>query len=127
MRSAESERTIQTIVFKSLPDQAALAADFLQSHVEGPVTFRKNQIQVEGVGHKEIKLLLHKFLHHQGLDGYRVLSRGRTLEVGRPRPIQSSKHDTGTVPSAATTMPYFFPGTANPLPAEKKSRRREKP
>ncbi len=65
-----------------LPGKIGSAVDFLGEHVKslnGRVSTKGNQIQVEGLKHKEVKLLLHKFLRHNGLDDHRVLTR----DVGR--------------------------------------------
>ena len=39
------------------------------------------RIEVEDEKGRDVKLLLHKFLDHEGLDGYRVLSDSWTLKV----------------------------------------------
>src|SRR6266567_6486854 len=57
---------LETIEFKRIPKEATQAANFLRDHVQGRVKTRGSQIQVEGAKHRELKLLLHKFLRHRG-------------------------------------------------------------
>src|SRR5256885_16697282 len=54
----------QTVDLARLPGKIGSAVDFLREHVKslnGRVSTKGNQIQVEGLKHKEVKLLLHKF------------------------------------------------------------------
>ncbi|OLD56523.1 hypothetical protein AUI46_00525 [archaeon 13_1_40CM_2_52_13] len=83
-----------------------------------------NRIQVEGLKHKEVKLLLHKFLRHNGLDDHRVLSQSGTLEIVPPHLATHPRHEEGTPPPAAATMPYLFPGAPTPVTADKRRRRK---
>ncbi len=73
-----------TVELKNLHKETGAAASFLQSKIEGKLKIKGTQIQVEGAKAKDVKLLLHKFLHHRGLDGYRVLSQAGILEVHPP-------------------------------------------
>ena len=73
-----------------------------------------SQILVEGVEHHELKLLLHKFLYHRGLDGYKVHSRPDILEIVPPDGKEDQKPSEGRPPTAPETMPYFFPGRQYP-------------
>jgi hypothetical protein len=84
------------------------------------------QLQIEEARTKEIKLLLHKFLHHQGLNHYRVLSQSGVLEVTPPEkhPVQPMERESSP-PTAAQTTPYYFP-QAPALPPQKKKRSRTK-
>ena len=115
---------METVDFSQLPSELADATDFLQQHVTGRVKSKGNQILVDGPRHKEVKLLLHKFLRHYGLDEYRVLSQAGVLEIVPPHATIPSKHEQGgTAPNAALTMPYFFPGSP-PVPVERKIKKR---
>ena len=98
------------------------AVDFLREHVKkvkGRVSAKGTQIQVEGLKHREIKLLLHKFLRHNGLDDHRVLSQSGILEIVPPHTVTHPKLDEATTPPAAATMPYLFPGTPTPVSTAK--------
>jgi len=110
-----------------LPGKVGPAGDFLREHVKslkGHVSTKGNQIQVEGLKHKEVKLLLHKFLRHSGLDDHRVLSQSGILEIV-PQPMAvHTRHEGGTPPPAAATMPYLFPGANAPVPTDKRRRKK---
>src|SRR5437879_8612735 len=65
----------QTVDLARLPGKIGSAVDFLREHVKslrGRVSTKRNQIQVEGLKHTEVKLLLHKFLRHNGLDDHQI-------------------------------------------------------
>jgi hypothetical protein len=114
-------KIVLTVELKELHDRANEAAQFLKSKVEGKTKTKGTQLQIEGARHKEVKLQLHKFLHHQGLDHYRVLSQSGLLEV---TPLE--KHMAhplereGAPPSAAQTTPYLFPQTPVLTPEKRK-------
>ena len=111
-----------------LPGKIGSAVDFLREHVKsfnGRVSTKGNQIQVEGLKHKEVKLLLHKFLRHNGLDDHRVLSQSGILEIVPPHLVTHPKQGAATTPPpAAATMPYLFPGAPVPVAPDKKRRKK---
>ena len=75
--------------------------------------------------HKEVKLLLHKFLRHNGLDDHRVLSQSGILEIVPPHLVTHTKQGAATTPPpAAATMPYLFPGAPVPVAPDKKRRKK---
>lgn len=118
----KAKKEQQIVDMGKLPDKIGVAVDFLREHVksvDGRVSTRGNQIQVEGLKHKDVKLLLHKFLRHNGLDDHRVLSQSGTLEIVPPHAEAHSKHEQGTAPTAPGTMPYFFPGRSSSVPDKK--------
>ena len=117
---------METIEFRRIPQEAGQAADFLREHVKGRVNTKGSKVQVDGAKHKDLKLLMHKFLRHRGLEGYRVLSQSGILEIVPEHHAGHSTPETGTAPSAAATMPYFFPGSP-PLKVEKKVKPRREP
>jgi hypothetical protein len=103
------------------------AVDFLREHVKkvkGRVSAKGTQIQVEGLKHREVKLLLHKFLRHSGLDDHRVLSQSGILEIVPPHLASHPKLDEATTPPAAATMPYLFPGAPAPVAPDKKRKKK---
>ena len=104
-----------------------VAVDFLREHgknVKAHVSAKGNQIQVEGLRHKEVKLLLHKFLRHNGLDDHRVLSQSGKLEiVPQHLAVHSRPQEEGTTPPASATMPYLFPGASAMVTTEKKRKK----
>ena len=64
-----------------LPGEAEAAAKFLQSKIQGEIKVHGNRIQVDDEKAEEVKFLLEKFLHHEGLEGYRVLRDPGTVRV----------------------------------------------
>jgi hypothetical protein len=115
-----------TVELKQLHDRASEATAFLKSKVEGKMKTKGTQLQIEGAKTKEIKLLLHKFLHHQGLDHYRVLSQSGTLEVTPPeKHVIHEPERVGSSPTAPQTTPYYFP-QAPVLTPEKKNKAKPK-
>ena len=114
-------KPVLTVELKALQDRSSEAVQFLKSKVEGKMKTKGTQLQIEGAKTKEVKLLLHKFLHHQGLNHYRVLSQSGILEVTPPE-----KHEVhppervGSTPTAAQTTPYYFPQAPVLTPEKKK-------
>ena len=115
-----------TVDFKSLPGEISTAAQFLKEHVRGQVKTRGNQIQLDAGKHKEVKLLLHKYLHHKGIEGYRVLSQSGIFEIAPLHMVAPARHEAGAPPPAASTLPYLFPNAPVLAPREKKPRAKRK-
>jgi hypothetical protein len=69
------------VELKMLPGEAGAAIKFLRSKIPDGIKVDGNKIEIEDEKGRDVKLLLHKFLHHEGLDGYRVLSESGTLRV----------------------------------------------
>src|SRR5437867_9484580 len=114
-------KTELTVELRQLHDRANEATEFLKSKVEGRMKTKGTQLQIEGAKTKEVKLLLHKFLHHQGLNHYRVLSQSGVLEVTPPeKHILHPPERVGSPPSAAQTTPYLFPQTPALTPEKKR-------
>ncbi|HVH16152.1 MAG TPA: hypothetical protein VNA15_10615 [Candidatus Angelobacter sp.] len=123
----KTKKEQQIVELGKIPDKMGVAVDFLKGHVKsvkGRVSTRGNQIQVEGLKHKEVKLLLHKFLRHNGLDDHRVLSQSGTLQIVPQRLATHPRHEEGTPPPASGTMPYLFPGTPAAVPLVKKRKKK---
>ena len=79
-----------------LPGEADAAAKFLQSKIQGQVEVHGSHIQVGDEKGAEVKLLLEKFLHHEGLDSYRVLRDQSVIKVApdnRERPHEENRDD----------------------------------
>jgi len=117
----------QTVDLAKLRGKTGPAVDFLREHVKkvkGRVSAKGTQIQVEGLKHREIKLLLHKFLRHNGLDEHRVLSQSGILKIVPPHTAKHPKLDVATTPPAAATMPYLFPGRPTSVAPDKKRRKK---
>lgn len=123
----KTKKEQQTVDLGKVPDKTGVAVDFLREHVKsikGRVSSRGSQIQVEGLKHKEVKLLLHKFLRHNGLDDHRVLSQSGKLEIAPQHlAVHSRPREEGTTPPASETMPYLFPGASATVATDKKRKK----
>ena len=114
-------KPVLTVELKALQDRSSEAAQFLKSKVEGKMKTKGTQLQIEGAKTKEVKLLLHKFLHHQGLNHYRVLSQSGVLEITPPeKHVVHPMEREGSPPTAAQTTPYLFPQTPALTPEKRK-------
>jgi hypothetical protein len=125
--AGKQKKEQQTVDLGKLPGELGSAVDFLREHVKdlkGRVSTKGNQIQVEGVKHKQVKLFLHKFLRHAGLNDHRVLSQSGILEIVPPHATTHPRREEGTIPSATATMPYLFPGTPTPVSTAKRRRKK---
>src|SRR2546425_8886151 len=100
---------------KKVHAETGPASEFLQAHIKGSLRVKGSQILVDGVEHHELKLLLHKFLYHRGLDGYKVHSRPDILEIVPPDEKQDQKPSVCRLPTPPETMHNFFPGRKSPL------------
>lgn len=115
-----------TIELRAVQERTSEVARFLKSKLEGKMKTKGTQIQVGAAKTKEVKLLLHKFLHRQGLNHYRVLSKGGILEVTPPeRHVVHPLEPAGSPPTATQTTPYYFP-QALVLTPEKKNQAKPK-
>lgn len=103
-------RTMLTIDLKRLGKQAVLAARYLTAHLDEPGRAKGSKIQLTSTNLKIVKLLLHKFLHDNGLDSYRVVSPspglvevlGPKIEKRHPLP-----DDTINLNARNETIPYY--------------------
>jgi hypothetical protein len=75
-----------TVELKMLPGEAGATTKFLQSKVQSQIKIDGNRIEIEDQEGLDVKLLLRKFLHHEGLTGYRVLSQSGTLKIAPDNP-----------------------------------------
>jgi hypothetical protein len=85
-----------TVELKMLPGEAGAATKFLQSKIQGQIQVDGNRIEINDTEGLDVKLLLRKFLHHEGLNGYRVLSQGGTLKIvpdNTPAPEEKPEDD----------------------------------
>lgn len=101
---------MQVVEMKKAHDEIESMAEYLRAHLKGPVQVKSSRITIEGAKHDEVKLLLHKYLHHKGLAGYKVHSQPEYLEIVPGEPKDDSEESKGRAPTAPETMPYFFPG-----------------
>lgn len=101
---------MQIVEMKKVHSEIEPMVEYLRSHIKGSIEVKNNRIMIEGPKHDEVKLLLHKYLHHKGLVGYKVHSQPEYLEIVPGEPKDDSEESKGRAPTAPETMPYFFPG-----------------
>jgi len=105
-------------------------AEFLRPKVKGKIDLHGTELRIQDARAKEVKLLMHKFLHHKALDEYRVeVVHPGLVEVFGPEHVRHDEtRQGGSPPSAGATMPYFFPSSPA-LPGspvkKKKTKKRE--
>ena len=81
-----------TLELKMLPGEASATWKFLQSKLKSQVQIRGEELVVDDEKADEVKLLLKKFLHQEGLEGYRVLSEKGILKVV-PDELEKTRHE----------------------------------
>src|SRR3989442_13944147 len=89
-----------------LPGEAAPATTFLQSKIRGQIRVNGNRIEIEDEKGLDVKLLAGKFLHSEGLTGYRVISQSGTLKV-----VPQNEHAPEKQPAddMINRIPPFYP------------------
>lgn len=102
--------SLQIVEMKRAHNEIEPMVEYLRSHVKGPIQLKNSRIMIDGAKHDEVKLLLHKYLHHKGLESYKVHSQAGYLEVVPGEAKDASEQSKGRAPTAPETMPYFFPG-----------------
>ena len=102
--------------------------EFLRSRIKGEIESHRTEVRIQDARARDVKQLLHKFLHQKGLDGFRVeVVHPGLVEVygpARPKP-HFVKETGGSPPSAAVTLPYYFP--SSPVLSGSPARKRKKP
>jgi hypothetical protein len=73
------------VELRMLPGEAGAATKFLQSKIPSGIKVDGNRIEIKDEKGRDVQLLLHKFLHREGLDGYRVLSDSGTLKTSHTK------------------------------------------
>jgi hypothetical protein len=96
------------IDLKRLGKNHEVALDYLRSHLTESPRLRGDHVELASTRAREAKTVLHKFLHHAGLEGYRVavinsgLIEIHELDVQEKHPV---KKGGGAAPSAWETVP----------------------
>lgn len=84
-----------------VPGEAEAAKRFLFSKLQEQVRVHRGRIEVAEEQGVEVKMLLRKFLHREGLEGYRVLSEPGLVKVepdNRNLPEEPSRDKVKGVP-----------------------------
>ncbi len=101
--------------------------EFLREKISSSIETHKTELRIQDAKARDVKLLLHKFLHQRGRDSYRVevVHPGLVEVFGPERPKPHFVRETGSPPSAGATMPFLFP--SSPALAGSPVKRRKKP
>jgi hypothetical protein len=101
------------VELRMLPGEAQAVTRLLQSKVHDQIKVNGNSIEIEDKEGLDVKLLLRKFLHHEGLAGYRVLSQSGTLRIVPDNaPVQEEPPENDKVKG----VPPFPPLSTERLP-----------
>lgn len=130
-----------TIELKMLPGEANAATKFLQSKLQADIRVRGKEIEIDNEKADEVKLLLKKFLHQEGLTGYRVLSESGVLRIvldERQQPYPDAVEDDKIkgvppfpplsgerLPLMQTVYPNYGSGSSLPPPIYKRARKQK--
>lgn len=121
------------VELKRLKTELEDAMQFLQSRLGGEMGRKGSQLQIQGVKSRDLKLLLHKFLHEKGLTDYRVLAHPDVLEIvpkkeqaesSRESPVKGVPPFPPLSPPGLPLMSTVYPNYPPPYePTRKKARR----
>ena len=94
---------------KRLGKQAGPAIRYLNSQLDEPITARGALVQLRSTKAKSVKMVLHKFLHQNGMEEYRVaIVRPDFVEVLGPKPEKrQTQPDIGGIVQNNETIPYY--------------------
>lgn len=105
------------VELKSIRDRADAAVQFLKSKTGADWKLKGTRIEAEAKTH-EVKLFLHKFLRHQGLNNHRVLVRSGVLEIQpvEPKRARPEADKIRGVPPFPPVSGPGLPGLASVYP-----------
>ena len=100
-----------TVELKQLRGGKTSAQEFLQERVNGEIKIVGTRMELPSEKTKDVKLLLHKFLHENDLTNFRVLSHEGVLEIA-PVTVRKESEDDDEVKG----VPPFPPLSDERLP-----------
>ena len=100
-----------TVELKRLRGGKTSAQEFLQERVNGEIKIDGTRVELSSEKTKEVKLLLHKFLHENDLTNFRILSHEGVLEIA-PATVRKESEDDDKVKG----VPPFPPLSDERLP-----------
>jgi len=119
-----------TVEVKNTRVNAGDVEEFLSAKIKSNVEAHGSQVRIQDASAKEVKLLLHKFLHQRALDKHRVevvhpgLVEVYGPEHPKPHFVPEPK---GSPPSLGAAMPFLFPSSpalpGSPVKKKKKIRK----
>jgi len=101
------------VELKMLPGEAAAATKFLESKLHS-IKVEGKALEIDDERADEVKLLLKKFLHREGLAGYRVLSEKGIVRI-IPDEIEQSNRDKTDYDKIKGIPPFPPPLGGTPL------------
>lgn len=101
------------VELKMLPGEANAAANFLRLKLKSQITLQGKEIQIDDGKADEVKFLIKKFLHRDGLDGYRVFSESGVIRVV---PEEKEEHVHESRDDKIKGVPPFPPVSSERLP-----------
>jgi hypothetical protein len=97
-----------TLDLKDLEGNVGSAVEFLKSRLDDEVKVRGSSIQIRVLHARDAKLILHKYLRHAKLDGYRVVVVGPGLvkvEAQKMKERRRTRRRGGATPAPWETVP----------------------
>ena len=97
-----------TLDLKDLEGNVGSAVEFLKSRLDDEVKVRGSRIQLRLLHARDAKLILHKYLRHAKLDGYRVVVSGPgpvKVEAQKKKDRRRTRRRGGATPAPWETVP----------------------
>ena len=97
-----------TLDLKDLEGNVGSAVEFLKSRLDDEVKVRGSRIQLRLLHARDAKLILHKYLRHARLGGYRVVVSGPGLvkvEAQKKKDRRRTRRRGGATPAPWETVP----------------------
>ena len=105
-------------------------AEFMRTKIKSKIDSHGSELKIQDAKAKDVKLLLHKYLHQRGLDIFRVeVVHPGLIEVLGPEPPKPHfvRDTSGSPPSIGANMPWLFPSSpvlrGSPVKKVKKARK----
>ncbi len=98
-----------TVDLKGLGKQVRPAVLYLSSQLNETIRVQGTQVQLTSTKARTAKLLIHKFLHHEGLNNYRVVivHPGLVEVLGPEKEKRHGQPDNVNLFPANETIPYY--------------------
>jgi len=104
--------------------------EFIRTKINSRVDSHGSELEIQDAKAKDVKMLIHKYLHQRGLDSFRVeVVHPGLVEVLGPEPPKPHfiPEPKGSAPSLGATMPFLFPSSpalpGSPMKKKKKIRK----
>ncbi len=97
-----------TLDLKDLEGNVGSAVEFLKSRLDDEIKVRGSSVHLRVLHARDAKLILHKYLRHAKLDGYRVVVVGPGLvkvEAQKMKERRRTRRRRGATPAPWETVP----------------------